>query len=154
MGRPLSIVLAFVSLLFAAMWLMSARCQVAWGPQDGRAMITLREGLIHAGVDADGGLPFSGWLFRWQRNPGDPLTYWRWESRSHATGWSVVFPAWAFPAATLALIPFSWRRESSKQIPDILRREGKCVGCGYLRTGLRNTSPCPECGVPSTIPIA
>lgn len=70
-----------------------------------------------------------------------PALWWR--HKSSVVGYRLTVPLWMFGLPLLIFTATAWR------LDDVARyrlRRGLCVKCGYARSGLEPTHPCPECG--------
>lgn len=77
------------------------------------------------------------------RLPGSSMEWWfRSESLSQGTftvGWGLI-PLWIPILGVLVPTAFAWRTQLKRRAPNA------CGKCGYDRTGIPLTAPCPECG--------
>ncbi len=71
---------------------------------------------------------------------------WRWSwslprrSQTGTTTWRLVIPLWIPFGVCAILSSVAWDRRLRQDLP------GRCEHCGYDRTGLPRSAPCPECG--------
>lgn len=102
------------------------------------------EGVIGLGLDLNGGLPSSFIATR-------AVPTWPREWCPHvgvSTGMSgVTVPLWIpwlFALGFCVLFYLGHRREKMRRLV------GRCPACGYDRSGLDPSAPCPECAAPAT----
>jgi len=76
------------------------------------------------------------------RLPTSKVRWWFYPQSVRA-GWRRDLPLWMPALASLIAAGFAWRLDTLAR-----RRErmNACPSCGYDRTGLAPSSPCPECG--------
>jgi hypothetical protein len=139
---------AAIALLCAAAWCLSWGYTLSWQGSLQRRFEALKGRIDfdwfrgNAGVLGRGvGFHLSEW--------GEQLAPWRWRpvvtiSQEKV---SVGVPFWmpfslAIAAASALLVPLAVRASR--------RRRGRCVRCGYDRSGVANQGACPECGTAPT----
>lgn len=139
-----------LAVLFPAMWVFTC-----WGDMLGKVQVApnhtcvgagLTNGLLFLGTDDGSGLLPS--FCSVHRYPLIPSAWWPYANRL-PSGRSIWIPLWM---PWLVALGFSIRFYRDHQRDKKLSRIGCCTACGYDRSGLASTAPCPECAAAHTPP--
>ncbi|MCC6228996.1 MAG: hypothetical protein IT432_07200 [Phycisphaerales bacterium] len=111
-----------------------------------RIVVSLTWGALHLGVGDSGSFRPTFWECR-----GYPIFPADWWPRyDHLPGTTVVvLPLWMPSIVAIAFSVWFYRDHRREERE---RRLGCCTACGYDRSGLASTAPCPECGAAATQP--
>lgn len=70
-----------------------------------------------------------------------PALWWR--QTSSVVGYRLTVPLWMLALPLVIITGAAWRID---YLARYRRTRGLCLKCGYARSGLEPTHPCPECG--------
>ena len=139
-----------LALLLPAMWVFTwwgnAVLNVPIGSGQTHVVVALTYGAMYLGVDNSGSLRATFWELRGY--PVFPADWW--PRYDHLPGTTVVvLPLWMPSIVAIAFSVWFYRDHRREERE---RRLGCCPACGYDRSGLASTAPCPECGRPNPTP--
>ncbi|MFO0835052.1 MAG: hypothetical protein U0638_08790 [Phycisphaerales bacterium] len=137
-----------LAVLLPAMWVFTiwgnALVNMPLGRGPTRIVVSLTWGAIHLGV-GDSGI-FRPTFWEWRGYPILPGDWWpRYDRLPGDT--SVVVPLW-IPSIVAIGFSFWFCRDHRRE--KMRRMIGRCPACGYDRSGLPQSAPCPECAAPAT----
>ncbi len=137
-----------LAVLLPAMWVttiwLTVFVRLPGGDSQSGAGLGLSGGAFSVALASLDDLPASG--FRAQDPPRVPRR-WRVTAGSHRSLIYIAVPLWI---PWTCCFPFAFwfyrdhRREKMRRII------GRCRACGYDRSGLPQSAPCPECAAPAT----
>jgi hypothetical protein len=156
---------AALTIKLLVIWIASEWWEVTWAWTDDTFTSTqccLSCGRVFAEHFVDGGVchtfsstgvPYPYWPGTLDSRPiccwwQIPVCNWKFSGEARSTGTGVTLsmwvPLWAPVLALGSSTIWIWRVDAASRR---LKHGNFCPKCGYSRTGLASTTPCPECGI-------